>query len=237
MREQSATFGGGKVANIGLGVDHSGLNKFGSRGDASYKMIVTKLCSICHALRTPARRPFIEQADAWIREKVYCAKNLEIVRLSEDALPMERCYINLAIVEMPKVDKDSHSRERLYTRSSKFTLSARLKLEDKDARKHIGLPQLFESRKIGDQEKIPRRILIWGRAGVGKTTLCKKLVQEFTHGTNKDFSTWRQLFDRVLWVSLRNLKRQREDKYNLGSLFTQEYFSNHPLKRDLADTL
>ncbi|BCS25428.1 uncharacterized protein APUU_50139S [Aspergillus puulaauensis] len=42
VREQSAKFGGGRVRNIGLPVDHRGLNKFASR-DSSYRVLLSIL--------------------------------------------------------------------------------------------------------------------------------------------------------------------------------------------------
>ncbi|KAJ5512053.1 hypothetical protein N7463_001605 [Penicillium fimorum] len=42
VREQSAKFGGGRVRNIGLPVDHRGLNKFASR-DSSYQVLLSIL--------------------------------------------------------------------------------------------------------------------------------------------------------------------------------------------------
>ncbi|KAK3317106.1 hypothetical protein B0H66DRAFT_576700 [Apodospora peruviana] len=46
VREQSATYEGQNVRNIGLSVDHYGLNKFGSRQDVSYKTILAKLVEV-----------------------------------------------------------------------------------------------------------------------------------------------------------------------------------------------
>ncbi|KAL2807697.1 hypothetical protein BJX63DRAFT_62506 [Aspergillus granulosus] len=51
---------------------------------------------------------------------------------------------------------------------------------------------------------------------------------------------WRDLFDRALWVPLRNLKRderRRSPTYNFGSLLNDEYFSQHPKGKDLAKAL
>ncbi len=45
VREQSATYEGPKVRNIGLLVDHYGLNKFGWRSE-SYQVIRSKLVEI-----------------------------------------------------------------------------------------------------------------------------------------------------------------------------------------------
>lgn len=50
---------------------------------------------------------------------------------------------------------------------------------------------------------------------------------------------WRDLFDLVLWVPLRNLKlkERRIAGYNLGNLFHHEFFSQHPEGSKLADAL
>ncbi|KJK63773.1 Tetratricopeptide repeat [Aspergillus parasiticus SU-1] len=53
VREQSAKYGGVKVRNIGLPVDHSGLNKFGSR-DSSYQTILAVLINTMSA-KSPKR--------------------------------------------------------------------------------------------------------------------------------------------------------------------------------------
>ncbi|MCJ1307315.1 hypothetical protein MMC25_000961 [Agyrium rufum] len=58
VKKQSAIFGGAKVTNIPLGVDHSGLNKFGSRKDTSYETIFSKLAEICESLLQPAERHY-----------------------------------------------------------------------------------------------------------------------------------------------------------------------------------
>lgn len=52
------------------------------------------------------------------------AKRLDIQRISGEQLPMEQCYINLAIVERPP-SAQAHTSER----SSPFSLSTRLKVE------------------------------------------------------------------------------------------------------------
>ncbi|KAK3326026.1 P-loop containing nucleoside triphosphate hydrolase protein [Apodospora peruviana] len=46
VREQSATYEGQNVRNIGLSVNHYGLNKFRSRQDVSYKTILAKLVEV-----------------------------------------------------------------------------------------------------------------------------------------------------------------------------------------------
>lgn len=66
--------------------------------------------------------------------------------------------------------------------------------------------------------------MIRGRAGVGKTTLCKKIVHEFINGS---LSEWTNLFQRVLWVPLRNLKgRHDTDGNSMKALLNREFFSS-----------
>ncbi|KEY75046.1 hypothetical protein S7711_09653 [Stachybotrys chartarum IBT 7711] len=145
-----------------------------------------------------------------------------IERLSGDPLSMDQCYINLAIVKhlghdaaQPK--KESERRDT--TQPSPFSLSARLKVETPDKNIQVELAKLFDpcEGRHGHTTQ-PRRILIRGRAGVGKTTLCKKMVHDFLSGT------WKNLFDRILWVPLRRLKNMDLKNYNLGELFYHQYF-------------
>jgi flagellar biosynthesis GTPase FlhF len=62
------------------------------------------------------------------------------------------------------------------------SLFARLHVKEQNEGTHVPLSTIFDSRKeLDDHEKQPRRILIRGQAGVGKTTLCKKMVYDFTY--------------------------------------------------------
>lgn len=125
--------------------------------------------------------------DAWIQNEYYQDK-LNIVRLSGDHLSMDQCYINLAIVETSnrKADrlkegsdeeKGSEEEEGSDEADSTpqylpFSILARQKVGMPDKTAQVEFASLFNDRK-GPQSKTikPRRILIRGRAGVGKTTL------------------------------------------------------------------
>ncbi|RAK81457.1 uncharacterized protein BO72DRAFT_492285 [Aspergillus fijiensis CBS 313.89] len=71
----------------------------------------------------------------------------------------------------------------------------------------------------------PKRILTEGRAGVGKSTLCKKIIFELIH-----HHLWKDLFDWVFWVPSRNLRRKSQTMtaYNTENMFYEEYFSQQP---------
>ncbi|GAD94383.1 hypothetical protein TSTA_111040 [Paecilomyces variotii No. 5] len=145
---------------------------------------------------------------------------LDIKRLSGDLLDMEYCYINLAIIEHEGNDSTGGSYgDNVDNNSSAFTLFSRLKVKEGDAKPEVSLPHLFTKREKPDGSMVrPRRVLIRGRAGVGKTTLCKKIVHDFIYK-----KAWEGEFDRVIWIPLRKLK----GKSTLQQIFYDEYFSMH----------
>lgn len=164
----------------------------------------------------------LEKADDWIRNERYTSERLKIERLSGAALPIEQCYINLVIVA-----QDTHQGKGTILR---ITTNSRLppeKVIAMDDMFQFQLAKLFDQRSGHDGRMIqPRRILIRGCAGVRKTTLCKRIVHDFILGTQMElYNLWTKLFDRVLWVPLRNLKGQQEVGYNLNKLLYLEYFS------------
>ena len=164
-------------------------------------------------------------ADTGIRRHYTEDDRLQIVRLSGEVLSMESCYINLALM------KPSNNNDR-QNKSSSFSLAARLKVEVSQKDEQIALSEIFASRKgLDGKDLTPRRILIRGRAGVGKTTLCKKIVYEYIHGR-----LWTELFDRLLWIPLRRLK-EKAGVYNLKMLLNDEYFIQNAEDADLAEAL
>lgn len=207
------------------------MNKFENADCSDFKMVLKKIKDLIGAIRLGSP---LSQADAWIIEKVYHKDRLKIERLSGDSLSMEQCYINLAIVE--KFSQDTDPRDGEATKSSQFSILYRKNVETPDESLQVELPTLFNPHTTRDGTTlIPRRILIRGRAGIGKTTLCKKIVYEFHHGT---WSEWKNLFDRVLWIPLRKLKRPGgQSGYNLEKLCEDEYFSYPIKRRDLSNAL
>jgi HEAT repeat protein len=118
--------------------------------------------------------------------------------------------------------------------SSPFSLFNRLKVETIDHGAQVPLNSLFDERKdSGGRDVRPKRILIQGRAGVGKSTLCKKIVYEYLHN-----GMWKHLFERVLWVPLHKLKlRTPQSSYNMRNLFYDEYFSQYQNGEHLAEAM
>ncbi|KAH8802907.1 nucleoside phosphorylase domain-containing protein [Xylogone sp. PMI_703] len=169
---------------------------------------------------SPKKRSFVESSHANIatrlQEYYVATGRLQIRRISGELLPIDSCYINLAIVEQ---DHPTHA--NMLRESLPFSIFARLKVEAINKDKQVRLPELFEPREQQDRPNIiPKRILIRGRAGVGKTTLCKKIVYDYLH-----HGLWHQLFDLLLWVPLRRLKRKLLGKYTFTDVFNDLYFS------------
>ncbi|KAF9345450.1 hypothetical protein BGX26_003109, partial [Mortierella sp. AD094] len=145
---------------------------------------------------------------------------LTIQRVSGDSLSLESCYINLAIVEA--LDQRQKDKEELKAKAAAFyRMPSFDDITKTDVIEPIPLEKLFDKRRLRDgKDDIPKTILIQGRAGIGKTTLCKKLVHAYQGGL------WRDRFDAVLWLPLRQLKAFRAR--NLEDLLRKKYFEHRP---------
>ncbi|KAI1212155.1 armadillo-type protein [Annulohypoxylon truncatum] len=211
---------------------HILMNKFQGPDKASDKDFEKVAGKIEWSLKKIRAGTPLEQADAWICDKHYTEGRLKIQRLSGEFLSMDQCYINLAIIK--KLGEDARLSEggsgNLEYQPSPFSLTSRLKVQTPPEELLVELPTLFDPCKMPNGHKEPRRILIRGRAGVGKTTLCKKIIHDFTHG-----NMWKNLFKRVLWVPLRNLKSRKPG--NFEKLFYEEYFIQHLEGKDRAHEL
>lgn len=209
---------------------HVLMNKFSGPSDPDYKKVVDTIQRVLTEIQLGS---LLAQADAWIHEKHYDKQRLKIVRLSGETLHMDQCYINLALVETRQAGITKDVVKDATLQSSPFSLAERLKVDTPHKNLRVELPNLFQPRKLpnGNQMK-PRRILIRGRAGVGKTTLCKKIAHDFVHK-----GMWRGLFKRLLWVQLRDLKDLPENDNDLGGMLKDIFFQQHRNKKALSDDL
>ncbi|GAM53681.1 hypothetical protein EBME_2144 [bacterium endosymbiont of Mortierella elongata FMR23-6] len=158
----------------------------------------------------------LRHAFHWYYDKT---SNLSIQRVSGQTVSLDDCYINLAIVES-QAQKEKDQAELKKQAAAFERLPSSERLEATNPNKLIPLDQLFEKQRLLDgSEGIPKRILIQGRAGIGKTTLCKKLVYEYHHN-----GLWQDRFDSVLWMPLRQLKTHSPQ--HLEDLLCQRYFAD-----------
>ncbi|MCX8565530.1 MAG: HEAT repeat [Glomeribacter sp. 1016415] len=161
--------------------------------------------------------------------KHYQLSNLSIQRVSGDKMSLADCYINLAIVEsQAQREKDKKELEKQAATFERLPSSERQQLEATNPNKLIALEKLFDSQKLRDgSEGIPKRILIQGRAGIGKTTLCKKLVYEYHEN-----GLWQGRFESLLWIPLRQLKTHSPKR--LEDLLCNQYFVGHESRQAQA---
>ncbi|MCX8567338.1 MAG: HEAT repeat [Glomeribacter sp. 1016415] len=163
---------------------------------------------------------------------------LAIQRLSGPPLSMKHCYINLAIVEHKKARKEEETpkegeenKPKEEAAQNHFHRLPSVETIDSNQQKLVPLETLFDPRELIDgKTAIPQRILIRGRAGVGKTTLSKKIVYEYTQKAQ-----WRDRFDWLFWIPLRTLKGK--STCDLVTLFHETYFQSHPNGQALAKAL
>lgn len=201
--------------------NHCLMNKFNDMNCPNYKTVAGRIQSIAQGTLAPT---LINRVDKSIRDNCYTHERLRIERLSGDSLPMEQCYINLALVKMGiggRIDTN-----RPHSSVSAFSLSARQEEQMPNTAQLVELATLFDQR----DGKLPRRIMIRGQAGVGKTTLCKKIIYSFYYHKAPTglWGSWSKTFDRILWVPLRHLKEVRHLKQHIHSfhdLFYNEFFS------------
>ncbi|GJJ73240.1 bilin biosynthesis protein [Entomortierella parvispora] len=155
--------------------------------------------------------------------EAYHAPNLFIRRVSGDELDLDSCFVNLAIIEAPA--QRETEKQDLKEQANIFHRSASSeRVRDTNAQSMIPLEHLFNKRELCDgQEDAPKRILVQGRAGIGKTTLCKKLVH--AHQNN----LWRDRFDIVLWLQLRQLRGSK--CRNMDGLFREKVFPTQDLQK------
>ncbi|KAF9144577.1 hypothetical protein BGX21_007035, partial [Mortierella sp. AD011] len=127
-----------------------------------------------HATSTSASSPILLSfKDVQVALQAYYEPYLNIKRVSGDSLTLESCYINLAIVEAP--DQRRKDKDELNAQAGTFhRMPSYEEIPKTNVEEPIPLEKLFVKRKLRDgREDVPKAVLIQGRAGIGKTTLCK----------------------------------------------------------------
>ncbi|PNP53103.1 hypothetical protein THARTR1_06313 [Trichoderma harzianum] len=176
------------------------------------KQLLVNAWQSCHKVRE-------FYADQILRDK-YTDPDLDLLkieRLDSSKLSMDECYINLAIV---RNSMDSNQNSDPDTRlPSPFSILRRLDVWEPPETDRVGLETLFDEKKDASNNTLrdpPRRILIRGQAGVGKTTLCKKMVYDFIHR-----NMWAGIIDRIIWIPLRQIKSNLESGQSIAGILNR----------------
>ncbi|KAF9351391.1 hypothetical protein BGX26_010593 [Mortierella sp. AD094] len=145
---------------------------------------------------------------------------LSIRRITGDSLDLDSCYVNLANVEAPAQRRKE--KEELNAQAATIhRMRSYEKIPETNILVTVPLEESFNKRDLRDgRNDVPKTILVQGRAGIAKTTLCKKLVHAYQQGL------WNDRFDAVLWLPLRQLRAF--GARNLEDILRQKYFAHHP---------
>ena len=100
--------------------------------------------------------------------------------------------------------------------------------EQHEDRQIVPLHGLFDERNVGGKNIRPQRILIQGRPGIGKTTLCRRLMYEYSSHENL-----KKKFDLVVRIPVWKL----EHSADLNNLLLEEYFQAVSEGQDLSNKL
>ncbi|KAH8886067.1 hypothetical protein GQ53DRAFT_658583, partial [Thozetella sp. PMI_491] len=142
-------------------------------------------------------------------------KKLTIERLHHGrCVPMDHCYINLVDLK-----DDEHA-----PLTTSVSLRRRLATWEPNEGQRLSLPDLYSQPRPSDAVEQPAhygRVLIRGQAGVGKTTLCRKVVHDYIY---RDM--WADIIDRVIWLPLRKLKGENKRRYDIETLLHEWYFKS-----------
>ncbi|KAF9904555.1 hypothetical protein EC991_002615, partial [Linnemannia zychae] len=156
--------------------------------------------------------------------KTHYKPDLFIRRISGEVLDLATCFVNLAIIESPaqreKEKQNLKEQAAIFHRTQSFEA-----VTESNMQSSIPLEQIFDKRKLCDgKENVPKRTLVQGRAGIGKTTLCKKLVHAHQNGL------WKDRFDAVLWIPLRQLRGTTSS--TLESFLREKFFNTQKFDRE-----
>ena len=160
---------------------------------------------------------------------VSCAELISIIKekyKQENTLPdmlggpiltlKEGCYINLALIKSDEQIAKEQSLKQPSNPDSESTAHPTQRdnrlssFEDiHRPQKPLPLNKLFvtQSDKHSNTtaDKPIQRILMLGRAGIGKSTLCQYLAYRWADDTKTKEETWLEKYDVLLWIKLREL--------------------------------
>ena len=160
--------------------------------------------------------PRIEISAVWLGLDAYYSKYSFLNTVSGRALRFDSGYVDLTVVKYLKskeLKKQEHNTSQ----------------REANLRSPISLDNIFQETDLQDGSKgRPKRVLLRGRPGAGKSTLCKRIAYDFRRA-----DMFQEMFDWVLWVPLRKLELVKD----LEDFLYQEYFQLTPHGDKLAKML
>ncbi|MEL6607248.1 MAG: NACHT domain-containing protein, partial [Bacteroidota bacterium] len=160
--------------------------------------------------------------------KKYYKTHYATISAFDNRWPIEKAYIQLAIVERQHViEKECEEQDSKTGQQRQQLLQTYERIHG--LKTAIAMEQLFDKRNGHGIHTV----LLVGRAGIGKTTLCHKIAHMWAHG-----KWYADKFEAVYVLPVRNLKRTKynsksEDaQENLETAIARECFDSNELDED-----
>jgi DNA replication protein DnaC len=145
-----------------------------------------------------------------------------ITRLLDEPLPIDTIYTELVLL----CDNKEQKQEKEKQAFEEHRINS---WEDIQAEKEpIQINALFETR----DGKTPKKLLILGRAGIGKSTLCQYIANQWA-----EEKLWNGKFDAVFWVPLRKLQNVHSAETAASVLFRLCCQESSLFTRDIREYL
>ncbi|CAF1431697.1 unnamed protein product, partial [Adineta ricciae] len=160
-----------------------------------------------------------------IKYEYLCNSKIERFMNPAVTFPIDQSYINLAIVET----KETREKEEKLKGTQNIGTIIDTYEDIYGSKTPIKVKDIFE--KCKDQNK---RILVFGRAGIGKSTFCRYAAYQWATG-----AIWSE-YELVVLVPLRSLtgpKYNANKEYNLVDILINQYFFDRSLSVEEKNTL
>lgn len=146
--------------------------------------------------------------------------------LYETTFPISESFVNLALVKEAEQKQKEAEQKRLEFRDERIN-----SFEDiYKPKESIELTDIFEQQQ---NLNAPNHILVEGPAGIGKTTLCQYIANQWAVENGK-LKIWRDKFKLLIWLPLRELvadKTLNFDELNLAALIHTKFLKRKERKQ------
>lgn len=147
--------------------------------------------------------------EGYLKEYYSHFTNIKLL-IDKKEIPIQDCFLNLVLVKEKQEDKQ---------------------VKDEKIHAHaLGKKEIIDIKNIFAHSNPTRQIMILGRAGIGKSTLCQKIVYSWSVDKwfNKDYQC-------VFWIKFRNLNERnypkRQEPYTEIDVILKECFSKRELSK------
>ena len=174
-------------------------------------------CNITHHHDNQEKTVSCAELSSIIKEKYKQCNTLPDMLGGPTLTLKEGCYVNLALI---KSDEQIAKEQSLKKQQSKSDSESTKNNTQRDNRLSsfedihrpkdpLPLSELFVTKSDKNTEttahKPIQRVLMLGRAGIGKSTLCQYLAYRWADDNKTDDETWLEEYDVLLWIKLREL--------------------------------